>query len=131
MPDSEALLQKLDSRIDSIDKKLADARTERKNSQILMSIFTALITSFVGFAAWFAQSRVQQHIDEKSKDLETILALKQEVYSRELDRYENVHEQMAALVNALSQVQADQPRKKPLTMRSTIYTSPTPPTASI
>src|SRR5215472_4640576 len=69
MPDSEALLQKLDSRIDSIDKKLADARTERKNSQILMSIFTALITSFVGFAAWFAQSRVQQHIDEKSKDL--------------------------------------------------------------
>ena len=112
MPDSEALLQKLDSRIDSIDKKLADARTERKNSQILMSIFTALITSVVGFAAWLAQSRVQQHIDEKSKDLETILALKQEVYSRELDRYENVHEQMAALVNALSQVQADPTQKK-------------------
>jgi hypothetical protein len=112
MPDSESQMDKLDAKLTIIDRKLDEAKGERKDAQVLMTFLTVLITSVVGFAAWFAQSRVQQHIDDKSKELETILALKQEVYSRELDRYESVHQQMAALVDALVEARADPTRKK-------------------
>jgi hypothetical protein len=112
MHDSDSQIDKLDAKIDALDKKLDEAKGERKNAQVLMSLLTALITSVVGFAAWFAQSHVQQHIDDKSKELETIMALKQEVYSRELDRYESVHQQMASLVDALVEARADPTQKK-------------------
>lgn len=112
MPDSDALTQKLDVTLAHINKKLDDATGERKSTQLWMTLFTAFITTAVGFAAWFAQNRIQQHIDVRSQELETTLALKQEVYGRKLDRYESVHQQMAALANALSQVQADSTQKK-------------------
>jgi len=111
MPDSDAM-KDIYAKLDSIDHKLEEARGERKNSQLLVTLMTAIVTSAVGFAAWYAQSHVQQRLDDNAKKLETILALKQEVYSRELDRYESVHEQMAALFDALSQVQVDPTQKK-------------------
>ena len=107
MTDSESP-EKLQAKLDSLDKKLDEAQEERKLSKILMAVFTAVL----GFGVWMAQSRVQQHIDDKSKELATNLALKQLVYGRELDRYESVHEQMAVLIGALGEVQADPSQKK-------------------
>jgi len=111
MPDSE-ILEKIHSAFTSIDRKLDAAKEERKNAQIWVTLMTAIVTSAVGFAAWYAQSRVEQHIEKNSQELATILALKQEVYGRELDRYESVHQQMAALVEALGQVEVDPTQKK-------------------
>jgi hypothetical protein len=112
MPDSESQMDKLDSKLAGLEKKLDDATEERKRLQIGMALATTFMTAVVGFGGWFAQSRVQQHIDEKSKELETRLALEQQVYVRELDRYESVHQQMAVLVAALGEVQLDPTRKK-------------------
>lgn len=110
--DSEIQIAQLDTKLDAIDRKLDEAKGERKSAQLLMALLTAVITSVVGLAAWVAQSQVQKHIDQQSQDLATILALKQQVYSRELDRYESVHQQMAILAGALAEAQADPSQKK-------------------
>ncbi len=112
MSDFESHGDKLDSTLLAVDKKLSEAKDERKNIQIGMALATAIITAVVGFAGWLAQSRVQQHIDEKSQELEARLAMTQQVYGRKLAIYESVHQQVTGLVKALGQVQVDSGAKK-------------------
>jgi len=112
MPDAESHFDKLDSKLDGLEKKLDEAKGERKSLQLLMTLLTTLMTAVVGFGGWLAQSRVQQHIDQRAQGLETRLALEQQVYGKELAAYENVHQQMAVLVEALGQVPVDPTKKK-------------------
>jgi len=112
MPDSESHSDELYSKLAGLEKKLDEAKGERKSLQLLMTLLTTIMTAVVGFGGWLAQSRVQQHIDQKTQGLETRLALEQQVYGRELAAYESVHQQMADLVEALGQVPVDPTRKK-------------------
>jgi hypothetical protein len=63
-----------------------------------MVLVTAILTAAVGFVGWFAQSRVQHHVDEKSQELEARLAMTQQVYGRKLAIDEGVHQQVTGLV---------------------------------
>ena len=112
MTDSESHMNKLDSKLLDLESKLDEAKRERTRLQIGMALATTIMTTVVGFGGWLAQSRVQQHIDEKSQELETRLALTQQFYGRKLATYESVHQQMAGLVDALSVVQVDADGKK-------------------
>lgn len=112
MPDSEFHMEKLASKLDALDKKLDKAQGDRKSLQWFMTLLTTIMTAAVGFGGWWLQSQVQQHIDEKTQGLETRLALEQQVYGKELAAYESVHQQMAALVEALGQVPVDPAGKK-------------------
>ena len=89
-------ISRIDKKLDSLASKLEDS----KKWQIILAIFTALI----GFSVWYAQSRIQLRIDDKSRELESRLALNQEFYRRKLSTYEKVHKQMADLINSLDEV---------------------------
>src|SRR5271165_5791251 len=104
MPDSHIDSEKLDAKLDRLEKQLDAAKAERKSIQLLMTFLTTIITAVVGFGGWLIQSHVQQHIDDQTHGLETRLALEQQVYAKELAAYESVHQQMANLVQSLSQV---------------------------
>jgi len=112
MPDSHIDSEKLDAKLDRLEKQLDAAKAERKSIQLLMTFLTTIITAVVGFGGWLIQSHVQQHIDDQTHGLETRLALEQQVYAKELAAYESVHQQMANLVQSLSQVPVDPTQKK-------------------
>jgi len=105
-------IDKLDAKLDRLEQQLDAAKAERKSIQLLMTFLTTIVTAVVGFGGWFIQNRVQQHIDAQTQAIETRLALEQQVYAKELAAYESVHQQMAALVESLSQVPVDPTRKK-------------------
>jgi hypothetical protein len=119
VPDSEAPIDQLDLKLASIDKKLAgldkkldEAQGERKNLRFLMTLFTTIMSSVVGLGAWLVETHVQQHLANQTQALQTVLALEQQVYGKELTAYENVHDQIAVLVDSIAQVSLVPTRKK-------------------
>lgn len=94
----------LNTKLDQLLKK----QKESKRWDILLAICTALI----GFAVWKAQSGIQAHIDEASREVTTRLAITQQFYSRKLATYEDVHRQMATLVRSLKDARFNTGAKK-------------------
>ena len=122
MPESEAHTDKLYAKMIDLERKLDEAKQERKLLQFGIALATALVTAVIGFAGWFAQSRVQQHIDETSRELEARLALTQQFYGRKLAVYESVYQQMAHLADALSVVSlAPHGQKSAVDAGNTLY----------
>jgi hypothetical protein len=122
MPESEAHTDKLYAKMIDLERKLDEAKQERKLLQFGIALATALVTAVIGFAGWFAQSTVQQHIDESSRELEARLALTQQFYGRKLAVYESVYQQMAHLADALSAVSlAPHGQKSAVDAGNTLY----------
>ena len=105
MADSESHTGDLDSKLLALDKKLDEAKDERKNLQIQIALISAVITAVLGFAGWFAQSRIQQQINAKSQEREAKLAITQQVYARKLATYESIHLQMTNLITVLGNLE--------------------------
>jgi|ERR1043166_1521608 hypothetical protein len=73
-----------------------------KVGMVLLPIF---LSAILGFMIFNAQQRIQKDVSDKSENLKTQLALMQEFYKKKLSVYEEVHRQIASLVDSLQSVQ--------------------------
>lgn len=83
-------------------------KSEKKSKgwELLLALLPALLptlaTLFIGFVIWQRQTQIQKGVDEGKVILTSHLSMKEEFFKRKLSVYENVHSQIAALVDALN-----------------------------
>lgn len=85
-------------------KEVVDA-TDTGGWKVLMVVLPIILSSILGFMIFNAQQRIQKDVSDKSENLKTQLALMQEFYKKKLTVYEEVHGQIASLVDSLQSVQ--------------------------
>jgi hypothetical protein len=87
-----------------VNKKAVDSEETRK-WKVFMVALPIILSTILGLMIFNAQQRIQKDVSDKSENLKTQLALMQEFYSKKLGVYEEIHKQIASLVDSLQSVQ--------------------------
>jgi len=87
-----------------VSKGAVDEKQTRK-WKVFMVALPIVLSTILGFMIFNAQQRIQKDVSDKSENLKTQLALMQEFYKKKLGVYEEIHKQIASLVDSLQSVQ--------------------------